>query len=248
MDSLASALCVWWVPLSGIAWRPAPSAVAGAVAFIRPLWSTRISECVITRSGCWTRSWARGRTRSRASSFDFDIAEVEVSARACLCRAAITPEPAVVGWPVANCERHTVSQIICHICVVATSTSHLNWFSILWHRNNEWAEIASTFVEINFEVEWLLSVYFVLTSGTVIVISDLVLCVLNAGTTTIALTVETFAIGRIAWVNGGLGNKHICLHDVVLWTVVASNLVGIAIIITICIPVITISVFSRCTH
>jgi hypothetical protein len=49
-------------------------------------------------------------------------------------------------------------------------------------------------------------------------------------------------------VNSGLGNKHICLHDVVLWTVVASNLVGVAIIITISIPVITISVFARCTY
>jgi len=97
-------------------------------------------------------------------------------------------------------------------------------------------------------VERLLSVNFVLATRTVIVISDLILCVLDAGTAAVALIIETFAIGCIARVDGGLGNEHICLHDIVLWTIVASNLVGIAIIITISVPVIAISVFAWCAY
>ena len=48
--------------------------------------------------------------------------------------------------------------------------------------------------------------------------------------------------------NSGLGDKHICFHNIVLGTVVTTDLVCVAIVITISVPEVTVSVLAWSTH
>ncbi len=97
-------------------------------------------------------------------------------------------------------------------------------------------------------MEWLLSVDLVLTARTIIVVADLILRVLDACASTVALVVKAFAVWCIAGVYSGLRNEHVCLHNVVLWTIVSTNLVSITVVVTIGVPVITVSVLAWCTN
>ena len=97
-------------------------------------------------------------------------------------------------------------------------------------------------------MERLLSINFVLTARTVIVVTNFVFCVLDACASAVTLAVKTFAVWCIAGVNSSLRNEHVCLHNVVLWTIVSTNLVGITVVITIGVPVITVSVLTWSTN
>ena len=48
--------------------------------------------------------------------------------------------------------------------------------------------------------------------------------------------------------NGGLRNKHISFHNVVLRAVIAANLVSIAVVVAISVPVLAASIFAWCSN
>lgn len=97
-------------------------------------------------------------------------------------------------------------------------------------------------------MERLLSVNLVLTARTVVVVPDFVLCVLDACAPAVTLVVKAFSVWCIARVNSSLRNEHVCLHNVILWTIVSTNLVGITVVITIGVPVISVSVLAWSTN
>jgi len=94
-------------------------------------------------------------------------------------------------------------------------------------------------------MEGLLGVNLVLRARTIVVVPNFVLCVLYAGTPTVALTVEAIAVWRVAGMYRSLRNKHICLHNVVLWAIVTTYLICITVVVAVCVPVLTIAVLAR---
>jgi hypothetical protein len=120
--------------------------------------------------------------------------------------------------------------------------------AVLGKSGRKGAEVFATFAEVELEVEHIVCVDFELTAGTEVVVAELVLCVLNASSTSVAVVVETFGCWRIAGVNSSLRNPLISFHNIVLRTVVSSNLVSVAVVVSVSVQVVSVAIFTRSTH
>lgn len=129
--------------------------------------------------------------------------------------------------PVAEGEGHTVGNVPAHLGVGSTVTSHVHSLSILGHGGREGCESGSAAVEVNLNMEWSGGVD--LGSWTVLAGAEFVLGVLPAGTGSVAVVVVSLVVWSIARVWSSLVSKLVGLHNVELWAVSSTNLVGITV-------------------
>jgi hypothetical protein len=115
----------------------------------------------------------------------------------------------------------------------------------LRHCDNEGSKLTCpVLVKIELDMELFLGVNLELTTWTVVVISKLVNIVLKASSTSVAVVVES-VVWSIARVSGCLPCPLVGLHDIELRAVVASNLVTIAVVVTICVPKVAVLASAR---
>ena len=177
--------------------------------------------------------------------FNNEVREVQISTTAALGLASTFPKPVVIGWPTADCEDHTVSQIVGHHGVRATVANHLNSIVTLRHSCYETAEATITFVEIKLDVEPLFSIDFETSAGTVVWVSKLVDVVLPARSRSIAVIVESSWTRVIALMSSRLPWPLISFHDIEFRTVVTTYLIRITVVVTISIPQIAVLILTR---
>ncbi len=151
--------------------------------------------------------------------------------------AAVFPKPAIVGGPAADREDHTVLDVVGHLVVGAAVAVHGHSLAVLAHGDVEGLElIARVLVEVELDVELLCSINFKVAAGTVVTVLELIDVVLPAGTWAVAIRVEAVSVGGITLVGGRLPGPLVGFHDVEFGAVVTTNLVTIAVVVTISVP------------
>lgn len=163
-----------------------------------------------------------------------DVLEVDVVGIAVAGLAAVAPQPVVEGAPVGEGKGHTVLQVVGHVGgFLAPSGVHGDGLAILAEGDGEGVEVATRLVEVKLGVELLEGVDLEVVAGTVVVVAELVSGVLPAATATVAVVVVALVAGSIAGVRGGLRAPLVGLHDVELRAVVASDLVGVTVVLAV---------------
>lgn len=88
-------------------------------------------------------------------------------------------------------------------------------------------------VEVKLGSEGAEGVNFEVITWTVVIVGKVVLVVLPAGAGSVAVVVVTSARWGVAGVWGGLSSPLISLHNIELWAVVTTNLVGVTVVHTV---------------
>jgi hypothetical protein len=130
--------------------------------------------CSAVVSICIVSAWPRrvSGTRAISSCSDNEVLEVHVCTVAGRGSASVLPEPVVVGRPAAYDEGHTSSEVLRHLSVGSAVADHLNSVATLCHGDNEGTKLTITsLVEVEFNVELVLSVNPELTTWTIVIVA-----------------------------------------------------------------------------
>lgn len=175
---------------------------------------------------------------------DHDVGEQKLLGIAFLGLASVFPEPVVHGAPVADGEDHTVLEVVGHLGVGTAVTGHLDGVGVLGHRGGEGAELVARLDEVQLGVEGAGGVDAEAAAGAVGVVVQLANVVLPAGASTVAEVVVALVGGSVAGVRGGLVGVLVGLHDVELGAVVAVDLVSVAVVVPVSVPVVATGVLA----